>query len=386
MQSVQRSRLSSRHRCWQRRRTAGCAIVEQLIAQLKAGRRRTCRPSASGLQVTGCLWPRCLRPHPRGRRSGTAHHDVARGAGRRPKASAWAHGRSARRRRPGSGPRSRAQQSGHRGLVDPSQAGPSTQDSVHAACGHTTGGQAWMYTTSRVGTVASGRRGAPSPAGSTGGCGLASRAPVGRLLRQQPADAAGSGPVDLQVTHRPASAATGLRLRLPETTERPGHGEPTWFVRHKRVFVSYAHQHHDDRVAFCARRRQDRWLPPGPVLPPALRWRAGLGRRVAGRGRRLVGDRGIVCEACLQVSSGWRPSWTAPDALRRDVGVRGARRGAGHSVTGRGVVSSAGGKGQRTVALPPVRQAGEHPGRRAGRWRGHRGLRCVGGRQWPGFF
>ena len=44
-----------------------------------------------------------------------------------------------------------------------------------------------------------------------------------------------------------------LCLALPETNERLSHGEPTWFVRDKKVFVSYADHHHDDRVAFvCA--------------------------------------------------------------------------------------------------------------------------------------
>jgi len=36
-------------------------------------------------------------------------------------------------------------------------------------------------------------------------------------------------------------------------TERLSHGEPTWFVRDKKVFVTYADHHHDDRLAFwCA--------------------------------------------------------------------------------------------------------------------------------------
>ena len=44
-----------------------------------------------------------------------------------------------------------------------------------------------------------------------------------------------------------------LCLALPETTERLSHGEPTWFVRGKLVFVTYAEAHHDDRVGFwCA--------------------------------------------------------------------------------------------------------------------------------------
>ena len=44
-----------------------------------------------------------------------------------------------------------------------------------------------------------------------------------------------------------------LCLDLPEATERLSHGEPTWFVRDKKVFVMYVDHHHDDRVAFwCA--------------------------------------------------------------------------------------------------------------------------------------
>ena len=42
-------------------------------------------------------------------------------------------------------------------------------------------------------------------------------------------------------------------LALPETSERISHGEPAWFVREKKTFVTYANHHHDDRLAFwCA--------------------------------------------------------------------------------------------------------------------------------------
>nr|WP_133804584.1 MmcQ/YjbR family DNA-binding protein [Kribbella sp. VKM Ac-2527] len=45
----------------------------------------------------------------------------------------------------------------------------------------------------------------------------------------------------------------GLCLAFPEVTERLSHGEPTWFVRGKKTFVTFANQHHDDRVGFwCA--------------------------------------------------------------------------------------------------------------------------------------
>jgi len=44
-----------------------------------------------------------------------------------------------------------------------------------------------------------------------------------------------------------------LCTALPEVTERLSHGEPAWFVRDKKTFVTFADHHHDDRLAFwCA--------------------------------------------------------------------------------------------------------------------------------------
>jgi hypothetical protein len=55
----------------------------------------------------------------------------------------------------------------------------------------------------------------------------------------------------------PLESLRKVCLALPETTERPSHGEPTWFVRGKKTFVMYANHHHDDRLGFwCA-------APPG---------------------------------------------------------------------------------------------------------------------------
>lgn len=51
-------------------------------------------------------------------------------------------------------------------------------------------------------------------------------------------------------------------LALPLTSERLSHGEPTWFVCDKRVFVTYANHHHDDRLAF--------WCAASPVVQQAL--------------------------------------------------------------------------------------------------------------------
>ncbi|MGH3739440.1 MAG: MmcQ/YjbR family DNA-binding protein [Micromonosporaceae bacterium] len=55
----------------------------------------------------------------------------------------------------------------------------------------------------------------------------------------------------------PLPRLRALCLALPEVTERLSHGEPTWFVRGRKTFVTYADHHHDDRLGFwCA-------APPG---------------------------------------------------------------------------------------------------------------------------
>jgi hypothetical protein len=55
------------------------------------------------------------------------------------------------------------------------------------------------------------------------------------------------------VSKDPLETLRAICLGLPETTERLSHGEPTWFIRDKKVFVSYADHHHDDRLGFwCA--------------------------------------------------------------------------------------------------------------------------------------
>jgi hypothetical protein len=48
----------------------------------------------------------------------------------------------------------------------------------------------------------------------------------------------------------PLESLRRLCLALPETTERLSHGEPTWFVRGKKTFVTYSDHHHDDRLGF----------------------------------------------------------------------------------------------------------------------------------------
>ncbi|HMG25775.1 MAG TPA: MmcQ/YjbR family DNA-binding protein [Acidimicrobiia bacterium] len=59
------------------------------------------------------------------------------------------------------------------------------------------------------------------------------------------------------MARNPLTTLRKICLALPETTERLSHGEPTWFIRGKKTFVSYADHHHNDRLAFvCA-------APPG---------------------------------------------------------------------------------------------------------------------------
>lgn len=49
---------------------------------------------------------------------------------------------------------------------------------------------------------------------------------------------------------------------MPECTEKPSHGEPTFFVR-KKVFAMFANNHHDDgRIAV--------WIPAPPGLQGML--------------------------------------------------------------------------------------------------------------------
>jgi len=81
-------------------------------------------------------------------------------------------------------------------------------------------------------------------------------------------------------------ALTELRahcLVLPEATERLSHGEPTWFVRGRKVFVTFAGRHHDDRVAFwCAAVAPERDAlvaedPTRYFVPPYVGGRGWLG-------------------------------------------------------------------------------------------------------------
>ncbi len=84
----------------------------------------------------------------------------------------------------------------------------------------------------------------------------------------------------------PLERLRALCLALPETTERLSHGEPTWFVRDRKVFVMFAERHHDDRIAFwCAAPagEQQAQLAAAPdrfFRPPYVGGRGWLGVRL----------------------------------------------------------------------------------------------------------
>jgi hypothetical protein len=56
------------------------------------------------------------------------------------------------------------------------------------------------------------------------------------------------------LTPSPLVRVRAACLALPEVTERPSHGQPTFFVRGRKSFVMYLDNHHDDgRLAlWCA--------------------------------------------------------------------------------------------------------------------------------------
>ena len=88
------------------------------------------------------------------------------------------------------------------------------------------------------------------------------------------------------MTDDPLPRLRELCLALPEATERMSHGEPTWFVRDKKTFVTYADRHHDDRLGFwCtapdgAQRTLVESDPERFFVPPYVGHRGWLGVRL----------------------------------------------------------------------------------------------------------
>ncbi len=104
-------------------------------------------------------------------------------------------------------------------------------------------------------------------------------------------------------------------LGLPETTERPSHGSPSFFIRDKHTFVMFLDDHHGDgRLAlWCA-------APPGMqkglvdatpevyFVPPYVGHRGWIGVRL---------DRGAPWEEIAGVHRGGLPRARAEDPPSR---------------------------------------------------------------------
>lgn len=75
-------------------------------------------------------------------------------------------------------------------------------------------------------------------------------------------------------------------IALPEVTERVSHGEPTWFVRDKKSFVTFSTRHHGGPFGFwCAAPfgAQDALIGSDPekyFRPPYVGHRGWLGVRL----------------------------------------------------------------------------------------------------------
>src|SRR5438477_12890987 len=86
----------------------------------------------------------------------------------------------------------------------------------------------------------------------------------------------------------PLARVRRICLSLPETTERPSHGAPSFFIRDKIGFVNYMDDHHDDgRLALwcaCPRGMREGLLKAEPeqyFVPPYVGFR-GVDRRPFG--------------------------------------------------------------------------------------------------------
>ncbi|HYY74479.1 MAG TPA: MmcQ/YjbR family DNA-binding protein [Solirubrobacterales bacterium] len=99
-----------------------------------------------------------------------------------------------------------------------------------------------------------------------------------------------------------------LCLALPETSERPSHGSPAFFVRGRKCFVMYLNNHHDDgRLAIWAAApegMQDMLVEAAPehyFVPPYVGHRGWVGARLD-RGLDWNEVAGVVEDAYLTVA------------------------------------------------------------------------------------
>ena len=112
-----------------------------------------------------------------------------------------------------------------------------------------------------------------------------------------------------------------LCLALPETSERLSHGQPTFFIRHKRSFLMVLDNHHEDgRFAiWCAAQDgvQEMLVEADPkrfFRPPYVGHRGWLGVRLD-RGLHWDELAGIVEDAYAEVA----PPKLLETAVRRET-------------------------------------------------------------------
>jgi hypothetical protein len=114
--------------------------------------------------------------------------------------------------------------------------------------------------------------------------------------------------IDRRQRERTLKRLREICLGLPETSERPSHGAPTFFVRGKRAFLMVLTDHHGDgRFAiWCAGAAgmQQALVEADPerfFVPPYVGHRGWLGLRLD---RRLDGDElaGIAEDAYAEVA------------------------------------------------------------------------------------
>ena len=106
----------------------------------------------------------------------------------------------------------------------------------------------------------------------------------------------------------PLDRIRAICLAFPETSERPSHGHPAFFVREKKTFVMYLdHHHRDGRVAiWCAAPEgaQDMLVGAAPenyFVPPYVGHRGWLGVRLD-RGIDWDEVTGVIEDAYLEVA------------------------------------------------------------------------------------
>jgi hypothetical protein len=119
----------------------------------------------------------------------------------------------------------------------------------------------------------------------------------------------------------PLDRVRELCLSLPEVTERPSHGAPTWFVRGKKTFVTLHDDHHGDgRLAlWCAapegaQRGLVDGAPEHYFVPPYVGHRGWVGVRLD-RGLEWDAIAGAIEEAYIAVA----PKALVDAALSRDA-------------------------------------------------------------------